>query len=109
MKRHGVKTQQNVEAAERIPILSEVPTLNDYIQGKHIHLGHPAEVNLEPEELEQRHAKEMALINEIYAYEIKRGEITMENGLMKFTPEVLKRLPQSRCNHDINCCVKFQS
>jgi hypothetical protein len=103
-QRNFVQQQQ----VERKPILDEVNTLQDHIDGKHIHLGHAAEHTLEQNELEQRRTKEMSLINEIYAYEMQQGNITMENGLMKFTPEVLKRLPQYRNNDNIHCCVRFE-
>jgi len=80
--------------------------LQDYKDGKHVHLGHPDDCLKSPEELEEQRRIERGIIDAVYAYEIEKGGIKVVNGLFEYDPEVLARLPKYRDNETINCCLE---
>lgn len=80
--------------------------LEKYKNGQHVHLGHPNDCNKEPNELMEQQKTEQEIVEAIYSYELERGGIRLVNGLYEYDPEVLAKLPQYRCNHNLWCCIE---
>ena len=83
--------------------------LQSYKDGKHVHLGHPNDCQLSPSELEEKRKVERAIIDAVYAYELRRGGIRLVDGLYEFDPEVLARLPRYRDNTNLHCCLEHDN